>query len=89
MFLPRRQYRCLLLPPGWLALGFLLLLGCQALLTHERQLHLSNVMQLTMPPLKPEKSNSCLIETSVYESVTNLNVLRPWHNADFTGNPIR
>lgn len=34
LFLPRRYYRRLLLPLGWVALGFLLLLGCQALLSH-------------------------------------------------------
>ncbi|MGI4736024.1 MAG: hypothetical protein ACRYG7_12685 [Janthinobacterium lividum] len=51
MFLPRRHYRRLLLPPGWVALGFLLLLGCLALLSHRQQLRLENVLQLTMPRL--------------------------------------
>jgi len=32
MYVPRRHYRRLLLPPGWVALRFLLLLGCQVLL---------------------------------------------------------
>jgi hypothetical protein len=38
-----------LLPPGWVALGFLLLLGCQALLAHRRQLQLPSILRLQMP----------------------------------------
>ncbi len=53
MYAPRRYSRRLLLPPGWVALGFLLLLGCQALLAHRRQLRQYGAIQLTMPV--PEK----------------------------------
>jgi hypothetical protein len=86
MFLPRRRQRRLLLPPGWVALGFLLLLGCLALLTHERQLRLPNVMQMTMPPLYSSKANSWVVP--VYGTVAELNRLRPWHDADFVGAPL-
>jgi len=51
MYLPRRHSRRLLLPPGWVALGFLLLLGCQ-LLRLDKRLRLENVLQLTMPMLE-------------------------------------
>jgi hypothetical protein len=87
MFLPRRRQRRLLLPPGWLALGFLLLLGCLALLTHERQLKQPTVIQLTMPPLKPDKSDIWLTAPA-YKPVDKLNVLRPWHDTDFVGTPL-
>lgn len=49
MHAPRRHTRRLLLPPGWVALGFLLLLGCQALLAHRRQLQVPNILRLQMP----------------------------------------
>lgn len=86
MFLPRRRQRRLLLPPGWMALGFLLLLGCLALLTHRRQLLLPNVMQMTIPPLQPSKANSWGVP--VYGTIAELNRFRPWHDADFMGTPI-
>ncbi|MGI4874697.1 MAG: hypothetical protein ACRYFX_26375 [Janthinobacterium lividum] len=46
---PRRFRRHLLLPPGWLALGGLLWLGCMVLGTHWRQLRQERVVRLTMP----------------------------------------
>jgi hypothetical protein len=49
MYMPRRHYRRLLLPPGWVALGFLLLLGCQVLLAHRRQMRVDYIMELPMP----------------------------------------
>jgi hypothetical protein len=54
MYLPRRHSRHLLLPSGWVALGFLLLLGCQALLTHRRQLRQERVLPLLMPMPKQD-----------------------------------
>jgi hypothetical protein len=83
MFLPRRRQRRLLLPPGWVALGLLLLLGCFALLTHERQLQLINVLQLTLPSIKP--SSSAPWNDFVYKRPAELNTLRPWHDAEFVG----
>ncbi len=49
MYVPRRHSRRLLLPPGWVALGFLLLLGCQALLAHRRQISVYHKLELAMP----------------------------------------
>ena len=86
MYLPRRHSRRLLLPPGWVALGFLLLLGCQALLTHRRQMRLPNVMQLQMLPWKPSKGDTWSVP--VYGSKVELNNFRPWRDAEFTGAPI-
>jgi hypothetical protein len=51
MYVPRRHTRRLLLPPVWVALGFLLLLGCQVLQIDKR-LRPENVLQLTMPMLE-------------------------------------
>jgi hypothetical protein len=53
MYAPRRHTRRLLLPPGWVALGFLLLLGCQALLAHRQQISVYHKLELAMPI--PEK----------------------------------
>lgn len=53
MYVPRRHSRRLLLPSGWVALGFLLLLGCQVLLAHRRQMSVYYKLELTMPI--PEK----------------------------------
>lgn len=86
MYVPRRHSRRLLLPPGWVALGFLLLLGCQVLLAHRRQLRLPNVIQLQMPPWKPNKGNNWGVP--VYGSKTELNSFRPWRDAEFTGAPV-
>jgi hypothetical protein len=49
MHIPRRHSRRLLLPPGWVALGFLLLLGCQALLAHRQQISVYHKLELAMP----------------------------------------
>ncbi|RZJ86791.1 MAG: hypothetical protein EOO60_13005 [Hymenobacter sp.] len=87
MYAPRRHVRRLLLPPGWVALGFLLLLGCQALLTHRRQLQPYSVMQLAMLPLQPDKAISRRVP--VYGSITELNKFRPWRDAEFTGTSIK
>jgi hypothetical protein len=88
MFLSRRRQRRLLLPPGWVALGFTLLLGCLVLLSHERQMRLPTVMQLTMPPLKPEESTPWLTKTPIYRLVATLDLLRLWHDVDFVGAPL-
>ena len=58
MLVPRRMRRRLLLPPGWVALGFLLLLGCQALQPWAGRLRQWNALQLTMFPLKADTSTS-------------------------------
>ena len=50
-YLPRRHRRRLLLPPGWVALAGLLLLGCLALRPWQERLKRQVVLELTMPPL--------------------------------------
>jgi hypothetical protein len=98
MYVSRRHSRHLLLPPGWVALGFLLLLGCQALLTHGRQLRWPNVMQLTMPMIELDTTSLAYcrrynIDFS-YKSLIKDNARRHWldvtladeHLADFIAN---
>lgn len=101
MIMPRRVRRRLLLPPGWVALGFLLLLGCQALRPWDKQLKQRNVLQVTMPPLKadtsylhflkkyaPHPSNTAYnpYTTPWSEEVAGvLQTMRPWHDVEFLG----
>jgi hypothetical protein len=88
MLVPRRVRRRLLLPPGWVALGFLLLLGCQALQPWRRRLKQWNVIQLTMPPLKIKLEDVQQYGREYfmpYMALGELNKTRPWHNAEFTG----
>lgn len=80
MLVLRRVRRRLLLPPGWVALGFLLLLGCQALRPWVGQVRLWNVIQITMPALRPDKWNRI-----PQQSPWQLNRLRTWHTIEFRG----
>lgn len=101
---PQRFRRPLLLQPGWLALGCLLLLGTLLLQKHWQQLRLVNALQITMPPLK---ANASLIafyrernrgrntaDYNPYTDVGDKNALakidrmRPWHTIDFGGQPL-
>lgn len=91
MKMPRRVRRRLLLPPGWVALGFLLLLGCQLLQQWERKLRQMSVLQLTMPKLKLTPADSENYDKEyriVYKPLAELNKLRPWHNTDFRGSRL-
>lgn len=101
---PRRFRRPLLLPPGWVALGWLLLLGCLVLQSHWRQLRQANLLQLTMPPLKPKASlvafyrmhgkGQATADYNSYVDVGDKNALvridrmRPWHTINFIGQPF-
>jgi hypothetical protein len=101
MKVSRRSRRRLLLPPGWVALGFLLLLGCQALGPWEKQLKLRSVLQVTMPPLQPDTSYVHFMEKhaprplpTAYNPYSTpwskdvgdiLQGMRPWHNVEFRG----
>jgi hypothetical protein len=101
MIVPRRVRCRLLLPPGWVALGFLLLLGCQALQPRYGQLKRWNVLQLTMMPLKADTSYLRFLKSLPASKVRNefnpyatplptistsvLQKLRPWHTVDFSG----
>ena len=55
-YLPRRNRRRLLLPPGLLALAGLLLLGCLALRPWQERLTRRSVIQLTMPPINESRT---------------------------------
>jgi hypothetical protein len=102
MIIPRRVRRRLLLPPGWVALGLLLLLGCRALQPWQHQLKLWNVIKLTMPPLRGNASYMHFLEQhplhklkEEYNPYTTawspnaaamLRKMRPWHDIEFGGN---
>jgi hypothetical protein len=102
--LSRRFRRPLLLPPGWVALGFLLLLGCLLLQTHWRQLRRHNALQITMPPLRADTALATFYrvhrikrDTAEYNPFTDvsdknalakINRMRPWHTIDFGGQPL-
>jgi hypothetical protein len=89
MFLPRRRQRRLLLPPGWLALGFILLLGCQVIMRAQmlQQRH-ERVVRLVIPKLKQDTAIINLTHTPAYKPLIELNRLRKWQNIDFTGEPM-
>jgi len=101
---PRRVHRRLILPPGWIALAFLLLLGCQALQQWGRQLKNWNVLQVTMPPLKVDTSYVHSLKENTQQVIRNefnlyvtplstvgasmLQKMRPWHSVEFNGNSL-
>lgn len=95
---PRRIRRPLLLPVGWVALGWLLLLGCELLQAHWRQLRQGNVLQISMLPLKQDTTGFASYQHYNRGSDTpydmpylppfKLNRLRPWHDAVLRGGPI-
>jgi hypothetical protein len=91
MYLLRRHYRRLFLPPGWVALGFLLLLGCQALLTHERLLP-GNSIRLTMPyteaQARERHQKGMPYSMMFYMPLSYIKARQNWHTAQFTGEPI-
>jgi len=93
MHVPRRHSRRLLLPPGWVALGFLLLLGCQVLLAHRRQLQLYSVMQLNMPLLEKlaeEKRKKGGPDSYIFSKpLANIKTTTHWRNASFIVKPRR
>ncbi len=92
MHVPRRHSRRLLLAPGWVALGFLLLLGCQVILARRQQLPL-HIIELGMPFLdKKEVAKYPLSTLSALEKLrlhSPLAALKPtmyWQHVRFTGN---
>ena len=86
MRVSRRVRRRLLLPPGWVALGFLLLLGCQALRPWAGQLRQWNVMGVTLPAFHVNKSAPW--NAVFYQSPKQLSSFWPWQDAAFTGNKL-
>ncbi len=90
MHLPRRHYRRLLLPPGWVALGFLLLLGCRMLVSQLTKHQIECVMQLTMPILEKvakEKSND-LSPYCFCKPLAGIKITTHWQNAQLIGNSL-
>jgi len=92
MYVPRRHTRRLLLPPGWVALGFLLLLGCQALLARRQQLS-PRIIELGMPFLDkrevetyPLASLSALEKLRLHSPLAALKPTMHWQHIKFTGN---
>jgi hypothetical protein len=94
MHVSRRHSRHMLLPPGWVALGFLLLLGCQVLLAHRRQMRQERMIELWMPFLSKAEISPPLTDLSALERLRLYNpmaALKPsirWHYVSFTGNPL-
>ncbi|HET9503683.1 MAG TPA: hypothetical protein VFO93_09085 [Hymenobacter sp.] len=93
MYAPRRHSRRLLLPPGWVALGFLLLLACQALLSHRRQMLQERVLSLVMPfySEKQAKKYETLEEhyaIGAYKPLASLLGVPHWRIINLTGKPL-
>ena len=94
MYVLRRHSRRLLLPPGWVALGFLLLLGCRVLLIDKR-LQPVKVVNLTMPLLKPDTTGLAAFRRdktsfpdfsySGQRSYAELDTARHWCNFNLIG----
>ncbi|MBC6988652.1 hypothetical protein [Hymenobacter sp. BT491] len=77
----RRHRRKLLFPPGLLALGFVLLLGCMQIAKHSH-LRRHSVMVITMPPLQPRN----FWDPTIYLPQENLNKFRKWDDMVVNGN---
>jgi hypothetical protein len=93
MYAPRRHSRRLLLPPGWVALGFLLLLGCQALLAHRRQLRQERILQLVMPFYSKEQAQAYEeygrhYSIGAYKPLAGLINTPRWCTISLTGKPL-
>ena len=91
MLIPRRVRRRLSLPPGWVALGLLLLLGCQALQPWAGRVKQWNMMQLTVPKMKLTSEDLKAYGRAYelpYRTSTELNKTRPWHDVEFKGEPL-
>ena len=91
MIISRRVRRYLLLPPGWVALGALLLLGYWQIRYWERQLRPMRVVQLTMPArrLKPETLQLLGKEyAAAYMTPAELDAFRPWYSTEVKGRKI-
>lgn len=86
-YLPRRHRRKLLFPPGLLALGWLLWLGCVALAEHPEQLRRRSIMQLTMP-IRPQTDPLHPTIRWVVPNPDTLLTRDSWREATLTGNVI-
>ena len=84
LYIPRRHRRKLLLPPGLLALAFLLLVGCGVIapIVKERT---KAVLQLTFPTPTPLTFGYTKIP---WESPQQLANMRQWESYEITGNKL-
>ena len=89
MYVSRRHSRRLLLPPGWVTLGFLLLLGCQIIIINKQWLQPKNVLQLTMPLLEriaEEKRRDGELDTYLFSKpLASIKTATSWQNASLVG----
>lgn len=85
MYALRRHRRPLLFPPGLLALGFLLLLGCGVVSQQAGQRRNFRVLQLTMPALVPD-SLDLRLDSQKYMPPAELERYRPWQTITLTSN---
>ncbi|NVO31293.1 hypothetical protein [Hymenobacter lapidiphilus] len=87
--LPRRHRRPLLLPPGLLALAWLLWLGCMAV-PQVRGVGLQHVMEVNFLPLDPKLDLPAEYRTGdynlPYSSPATIAAFRPWQIFAVTGN---
>lgn len=90
MYVSRRHTRRLLLPPGWVALGFLLLLGCQLLLAHWRQMQVTTVLQLQMPVLERVAATYPVgnIMRKFSNTLSRIKRETNWHTVYFDGDKL-
>jgi hypothetical protein len=84
LYMPRRHRRKLRLPPGLLALAFLLLMGCGVVapIVEERT---KGVLQITMPLSRPPDE---VERKHLWISVQQLENMRQWQTFEITGNKL-
>lgn len=80
---PRHHRRRLLLPPGWVALAGLLLLGCLAIRSWQERLKLRYALQLTMPRLRLQHDG---LDNLLAFSPEKLTEFHEWYDTYFDGN---
>lgn len=88
LYIPRRHRRKLLLPPGLLALAFLLLVGCGILRNHP-SLRRYSVFQFAMPVYGLCKQKDFFYNNELPPfclSPIELERFRSWQTIEFTGN---
>lgn len=90
MYAPRRYTHRLLLPPGWVALGFLLLLGCQALQTHRWQMKVDYKLELPMPILERVAAKYPVgdIMRKFSKPLSQVRRETHWHTVHFNGGKL-
>ncbi len=85
-YLLRRHRHHLLLPPGWVALAGLLLLGYLALRPWQERLTRRCALQLTMP-IRPRPGDSKSIVKNFAPNLDTLRKYYSWYQTHLSGNP--